>query len=484
MKIVLMMIIAFNFINANTEVQISQQELSKHFVQGFETINNKLFIVSYGGQGKAYLDAYNLDNHTIQRNLLDQSDVEITFGNANLFKDSKRNLWIGDVNSLIKLDETGFITNLFKDIDLPDSNYFEVRSMTEDNNGNYYFLKRNSKIMVDGEENGTKYSWVESELELIKYDGSSFKVLKTIEGIGASKEKIYFFKNKIYFTSVILGKNNTVLSIFDLNTNSYEKVEIENIDYTQLESLSWEISKEVQITEIFEFNKKLYFSISVNASLSYFKTFVNFDINSKKMKFISPDRNVEQDMVHGITSFTIFNDRIFCSGYTLNGENRTFFEFKDDKFVPYLIKNKLNPKIVTSSHIYNELNQRKIYFEHVDYAFKNDMHIDSRGNLYAGTNKGLIFIENFIQQPSNVKKYEISTKTVPGLSKVKNELYIESEFNINSYKVFDINSKVLQTQSNLNSNNINLNLEGLTIGIYFIELNTLKGKKILTFIKI
>jgi hypothetical protein len=49
--------------------------------------------------------------------------------------------------------------------------------------------------------------------------------------------------------------------------------------------------------------------------------------------------------------------------------------------------------------------------------------------------------------------------------------------------MYDVNSKTLQTKSNLNSNDIYLNLEDLTVGIYFIELETQKGNKLLKFIK-
>lgn len=478
-----LLISAFTLLNAQTDVQISNLELSKHQVLGVESINNNLFVVSFGGQGSAILDVINMDKNTIIHDILKDSGENITFGNANMFKDSKNNLWIGDINRLIKITENGEISNIYKGVQVPDSTYFEIKAITEDQLGNLYFLKRNSKILVSGEQSGSKYSWVEADLELVKFDGLNLNVLKTVDNIGLFEESIYYFNDNLYFSSSLLGVKNDVVHIFNLKNKNFETIKFNTPTISEIQSLEWEEVKEFRINNFFEFNNKLYFSVSINASLSYFKTFVNFDINSKKMDFISPDRNIEQDMIDGITSYTIFNDRIICSGYTLNGEERTFFELKNDKLEPYLLKNNLNPKIITSSHIYNELNQRKINFENVEFAFKNDMHIDNKGNLYAGTDKGLIFIENFIQLPSSVEKQEINVKTQPDLTNVKNELYIESEFVISSYNIFDINSRILQTESNLNSNNLNLNLEGLTIGIYFIELETQNGSKILKFIK-
>ena len=105
------------------------------------------------------------------------------------------------------------------------------------------------------------------------------------------------------------------------------------------------------------------------------------------------------------------------------------------------------------------------------------MHINNQGNLYAGTAKGLIYIENFFQNTSSVKQNEIKIMAYPDISNVKGELYLESEFAIKSYKLIDLNSKVILSNSNLNSNTLNLNLENLSTGIYFIVIETQHGSK-------
>lgn len=141
MKIFIILLIAFNILNAQTDVQISNIELSRHQVLGLESINNNLYVVSFGGQGSAILDVIDMDKNTIKHDILKSSGENITFGNSNLFKDKTNNLWIGDINRLIKISENGEVSNIYKGVDVPDSTYFEIKSITQDNDNNLYFLK-------------------------------------------------------------------------------------------------------------------------------------------------------------------------------------------------------------------------------------------------------------------------------------------------------------------------------------------------------
>jgi hypothetical protein len=487
MKLIIIFLIAFTLLNAQTEVQISNLEISRHQVIGIENINNKLYIVSFGGQGNSILDVYDMDKHTIENDILKDAEGKITFGNSNMFKDKLNNLWIGDINSLIKIEEKrvsdGYkITNIYKDVELPDSSLFEIKSITEDGEGNLYFLKRNSDILVSEVVNGKTYRWFEANLEIVKYDGEKLKTLHTIDNIGPFVEDIYFYKNKLYCSFLILGNKFPKLYTFDLKTKEFETTNFTLPTIEDIPDLEWEKVKMAIIEKSFEINNELYFFVNIDANMSRFHCFAKYDeVNSKFIYYYLP-RNIEHDKMIGITSFVEFKDKLICSGYSYNGETRPFFEFKRDKFEPFIFENEINPQIITNSAVHQELKQRNFKFEHGEFMFRDEIHIDNQGNLYAGTDKGLIFIENFYQKTSSVEKQELELKTIPELTNVKNELYIESEFVINSYKVYDINSKMIQTESNLNSNNINLNLEGLTIGIYFIEIETQKGSKLLKFI--
>lgn len=484
MKLLLIILVAFTFLNAQTNTHISNLELTYHQVIGLEKINNKLFITSYGGGGgPAALDVYDTKKQTIVKDILKNTDVNITFGNANLFKDSKDNLWIGDINSLYKMDLDGNIINLYKDIVLPDSTHFEIRSITEDNEGNLYFIKRNSKINFSGKENGTNFTWVTSTLEIMKYDGNSIEQLQFFERNGPKLEKIHYFKNKLYFTMLNFEMDMKYAGVFtlDLQTNKVESLNFTLPTVDDIEELSWESVRLVQFRSMFELDNQIYFFVNVEAKSNHFQCFMKYNDLSSKFEYFSMRREERIDGVLGLTSYCVYNDRIFCQKGTLNGQKKEFYEFKNDKFVLMDFESELIPEVIT--HPASHYNIKRLDSSIGGLSMTGDAYINEKGELYSGTEHGLLIIKNFLQDVSSVEKQEINVKTIPELTSVKNELYIESEFNINSYKVFDINSKMLQTQSNLNSSNINLNLEVLTVGIYFIEIETQHGSKLLKFIK-
>lgn len=484
MKYLLIFLIAFNIINAQTEITVSDLQLSKHSVLGVEKINNKLFIVSHNGdQGLAVLDVYNVDKNTIEKDILKNSGETISFGNAKLFKDRQNNLWIGDINRLLKLDLNGDITNIYKDVDLPDSTFFEIKSITEDDKGNIYFLKVNTKTIYVEKIDGTKYSAVVSDLDLVKFNGVSFEILLNVKGI-FDVRGIKFFENKIYFSHIKLGEKNIGLHYFDLSKNELYTFKNEFPTFKEIPSLDWEKVDRVIFDKFFVFENDLYAYVKIDGSFSNFSTFVKINHSTNEIEYIDTYRKEKGSGVMGITAFYVLNDKIICKTTEAeNNLNRVFMEFKDNNldFIP--IPNNLKCYLITNHGVKSEIENNNAKIEDAKYIFNSELYLTKNGSLIGGTRFGLLVIENFQQPSSNVEKQEINIKTIPDLISVKNEFYIESEFIINSYKVFDLNSKILQTASNLNSKNVNLNLDGLTIGIYFIEIETQRGSKLLKFIK-
>ncbi len=484
MKIVLMMIIAFSFINAQTKVQISNLELSKHQVLDILPINNNLYIVSYGGQGTAKLDIYDIENKSIRHDVLKNTDYDITFGNSNLFKDKKHNLWIGDVNKLLKISENEEIFNLYKGINLPDSTFFEIKSITEDDLGNLYFLKRNSKNLIIKEENGTTYKVLKSDLEIIMFDGEKLESLQRIEEIGPFVNDIYYFKDKLYLSMLILGDKYPKLYTFDLNTQKFEQTTFSIPTVVDIPELSWEEAKFASIENIFELNNELFFYIKINANLSSFNCFAKFNESLGNFEYFSLPRNEEDVILNGINSYFILDDKIICSEDVSTNTEKSFYEFQKGKFKKLKFESNFQPYIITNSEVRSEIISRDLKFESGEYSFRSNFHIDNIGNLYAGTAKGLIYIESFIQpKTSSVENQNQIVKSIPSLSNVISDLYLETIPLIKSYKLRDINARILLTNANINSNNLKINLENFAAGVYFMELETTKSRILLNIKK-
>lgn len=477
MKIFIVLLIAFNILNAQTEVQFSNLELSRHQVLGLESINNNLYVVSFGGQGSAILDVIDMDKNTIKHDILKNSGESITFGNSNLFKDKTNNLWIGDINRLIKITENGEIFNIYKGVDVPDSTYFEIKAITQDNDNNLYFLKMNYKVYMTKKEGNTNYSTVVADVEIVKFDGVNIESLTKIKDVGPIVEDIYYYKNKLYCSMLLLGNKTPKLYTYDLSNQKFELTNFSLPSNIDMPDLAWEKAKMATIESIFEFNNELYFNVLVDASMSWFNCFAKYNEKSDKFEYFTLPRDEKNDEVLGFTSFEILNDRLFCAGFFKTGKRRSFFEYKNDKYTEINFENEIQPYILTASNVKSEIISRNLKFESGEFGFSNDMHINNQGNLYAGTAKGLIYIENFFQNTSSVKQNEIKIMTYPDISNVKGELYLESEFAIKSYKLIDLNSKVILSNSNLNSNTLNLNLENLSTGIYFVVVETQHGSK-------
>jgi hypothetical protein len=486
MKLIVLFILAFTILNAQTDIHISNLELTYHQVIGLEKINNKLYIASYGGGGgPAAIDVYDTEKHHIEHDIFKDSEVKVTFGNTNMFKDTKNNLWIGDINSLYKIDLDGKTVNLYQDIEVPDSTYFEIRSITEDNEGNLYFIKRNSKIHSSTLSNGTRFTHETSTMEIIKYNGNSLEQLQFFESNGPAFEKIHYFKNKLYFTMLNFEMEMKYPGVFtlDLQTNKVESLNFKLPTVEDIKELSWESVRLVQFRSMFEFNNQIYFFVNVEAESNHFQCFMKYNEVSSKFEYFSMRREERIDGVLGLSSYCVLDDRLFSQRYSLKGQQKEFYEFKDDEFVLMEFENELIPEVITHTARHYDINRMGDYLTGAGFSISGNTYINEKGELFSGTIYGLLILKNFLQDVSSVENIEINLKTIPDLTNVKNELFIESEFVINSYKVFNINSKMILTQSNLNSNNINLNLEGLTIGIYFIVLETQYGSKLLKFIK-
>ncbi len=479
MKIFIILLIAFNILNAQTDVQISNIELSRHQVLGLESINNNLYVVSFGGQGSAILDVIDMDKNTIKHDILKSSGENITFGNSNLFKDKTNNLWIGDINRLIKISENGEVSNIYKGVDVPDSTFFDIKAITQDNDNNLYFLKMNHKVYMTKKEGNTNYSSTVANVEIVKFDGVNIEPLIKIKDVGPAIEDIHFYKNKLYCSMLLLGNKTPKLYTYDLSNQKFELTNFSLPSNIDMPDLAWEKAKMATIESIFEFNNELYFNVLVDASMSWFNCFAKYNEKSDKFEYFTLPRDEINDDILGFNAFEILNDRLICEGKAYTGNRRNFYEYKNDNFTEINFENEIQPFILTSSNVKNEIISRNLKYESGEFAFRNDMKINNHGNLYAGTGKGLIYIENFFQNTSSVKQPEINIRTIPDLSNVKSELYLESEFKLDSYKLMDLSSKVILSNSNLNSNTLNLNLEMLATGIYFIEIETQQGVKLL-----
>ena len=486
MKTFILLLFAFLNINAKTEIELSNLKLSNFQVISMERIENKLYMITYSEKSLAKLDVYDLENKTITQGFLDKEGLKVTFGNGNLFKDIQNNLFIGDVNNLYIIDKYNNLTNLYEGHKVEDSSYFEIKSFTQDNEGNVYFLKSNYKILVKN-ENGPG-SFGVSNIEVWKIDiNRKLHFIKRIENAGSIKNDIYYHDNKIFFS---VNATNFHLYSIDLNSDILEKYDMKKINIPILENFGNSEIKTINIEKILLFQDNLYYFTQITTKGNYnLSCLIRHDYNDNNFKpFVIVNDDINEPFP-SILSLNINNGKILMASLDIYGKTRRRFstfdgsKFEDISYDATIIK----PKLITSESMKNVISDFPSLYNYDDsgyyFHFNNGILLLPNGTLCGATDQGLILLDNFLQTSSSVEKQEINVKTQPDLTNVKNELFIESEFIINSYKVLDINSKTIQSQSNLNTNNINLNLENLTIGIYFIELETNEGNTLLKFIK-
>ncbi len=485
MKTLILFLFAFLHLNAIAEIEVSNLELSNMQVISMERVENRLFLITNAHNSIAKLDVYDIEKNTLTNGFLYDEGLRVTFGNSNMFKDSENNLLIGDVNRLYIIDKNNKLTDVFNGYQVEDSSYFEVKSFTEDEKRNIYFLKRNFKMLVKN-ENGPG-SFGESNVEVWKLDiNKKLQFITRIENSGIIKNDIYYHDNKIFF-SVFSGEFQ--LFCLNLSTNLLEKYDLKKIDIPILENFGKSEIKIINIEKILLFQDNLFYFTQVTTKGNYTLGCLirhDFQFNNFEVFTIVND-DINEPFPSTLCVFKD-RDRIILACLDIYGKTRRRFStfngktFEDIDYDATLNK----PKLITSESMKNEISAYPSQFNFKSgkrFHLYHGMYLLPNGTLFGATDQGLIILENFLEPIASVKNKEFIINTIPELTNVKNELFIESEYNINSYKVFDINSKMLQTQSNLNSNNINLNLEGLTIGIYFIEIETQKGSKLLKFIK-
>lgn len=486
MKTFILLLFALLNINAKVDIELSNLELSNSQVISMERVENKLYMITYSVNSIAKLDVYDLENKTITQGFLDKEGLKVTFGYGNMFKDFQNNLFIGDVNNLYIIDKYNNLTNLYEDHKVEDSSYFEIKSFTEDNEGNIYFLKRNYKMLVKN-ENGPGSIGV-SNVEVWKIDiNKKLHFIRRIEKVGAVKNDIYYHDNKIYFS---VFDTDFHLYCLNLSSDLLEKYDMRKINIPMLENIGDSEIKTINVEKILLFQDNLYYFTRIVTKGNYnLDCLIRHDYNDNNFKVFAIVNDDVNEPFPWILSLNVNNDKILLASLDIYGKTRRRFstfdgsKFEDISYDATIIK----PILLTSESMKNTVSKFPSQYNYDDsgnnFFFQNGTILLPNGTLYGATDQGLIVLENFLQPSSSVKTNNFITNTIPELTSVQNELYIESEFVITSYNVFDINSKILQTESNLNSNNINLNLESLTIGIYFIELETQKGSKVLRFIK-
>lgn len=475
------LILIISTMNLLSQIHIEKSDLElTHFqINDMIEINNYLFLVTQFENNVA-LEKLDLNNNSMSNDILKESGIKIS-AQATLFKSIDNHLWVGDAGKLLKLNpENNKFTNNFKLDDMKDSTSYRITSITEDEFGNKYCLMWLSKTLYTTNSNGTKFSYQIWNFELYKLENEKLKLIYEIENEGFLDCKLYYSKGILYFST--WGAYGCNIYTYDIELQKIQKNELEKPILKELKE--WERIEEYKVLEFFQFDGEIYSIFEINAGNKYIKAFAKIDFPKNELEYFTLDRNDEQDLMASIQSYYKNEDKIYCSTDYHYDKSKKFFVFENESFVPMEFE-PINPiRLITNNERYQSLKEyNRLDFLSIYSRIDQGMYIHKNGTLYVCTNNGLLKIDNFLEPTSSVEMQEIIIKTIPELVNVKNELYIESEFNINSYKVFDINSKMLQTQSNLNSNNINLSLEGLTIGIYFIEIETQSGSKLLKFIK-
>lgn len=469
MKIITLLLIVISSLTviAQTKLELSDLEISNFQVESITLIKNKLYIATYQHDGIATVDVLDLETNTLEKDFLSKYGAKVTFGNTNMYKDKNDNLWIGDINSLYKIEPSGKFTSFYEGIKLPDSTYFEIKDFTEDNEGNLYFTKANSRILVSGvDDKGIPYRWEEKDVELMEYDGESMNTLHSFDNISVDFSDIEYFEGKIYCS--FFGEDP--LRIFDLTSN---EVEFMNYDMP-FESLDWEEIKYYHVNNIFELNNKLYFFLDVIATYSHFCAFMVYDPNTKDYEYYSLPRS-EDDVIESITDFAVFKNAIFCEQLVYDGKPHKFQKFENGKFSEVEIEH-LSPILITSKANGKDQSENNYPYEQMGYyQISNGMQITENGDLYGGTVRGLIILKNFLTKTSVENDLSNNGVTYPnptvGYITVKFNNKFPSEF---SYEVISVTGEVVMSDDlgylTSNNNSINLDISNVANGSYSIKI--------------
>jgi hypothetical protein len=98
--------------------------------------------------------------------------------------------------------------------------------------------------------------------------------------------------------------------------------------------------------------------------------------------------------------------------------------------------------------------------------------------LYAGTSSGLLKFDNFMET-TNVEDNQSLTKNHIKHTRLIDQIAINSELNINSINVYNLNGELVQNQSNINGKKVSINLHDFPKGIYLIEVKDKTGNSII-----
>ncbi|MFA7325760.1 MAG: T9SS type A sorting domain-containing protein [Candidatus Kapaibacterium sp.] len=483
MRIITLLLIVITSLTATaqTKIELSDLEITNFQVESTTLIKNKLYIATYQNEGTATIDLLDLETNTLEKDFLTKYGAKVTFGNTNMYKDKNDNLWIGDINSVYKIEPSGKFTSLYEGIKLPDSTYFEIKNFTADEEGNIYFSKENSRILVSGvDDKGIPYRWEKKDVELMKYDGKSLKTLHTFDNISVEFSDIEYFEGKIYCS--FFGEDP--LRIFDLESN---EVEFMNYDMP-FESLDWEEIKYYHVNNIFELNNKLYFFLDVIAIYSNFGAFMVYDPNTKEYEYYSLPRS-EDDFIESISNFTVFNNAIFCEQSVYDGKPHKFHKFENGEFSEVEIGH-LNPMLITSKAYGKDQSENNYPYEQMGYYhIKDGMQITENGDLYGGSNRGLIVLKNFLTITDVENDLSNNGVTYPnptvGNITVKFNNKFPSEF---SYEVISVTGEVVLTDDlgylTLNNNSINLDISNVANGSYSIKVFSNQEEFISNIVKV
>jgi hypothetical protein len=469
-RIIIFLIINISLLLAKTPVNLDENKISHFQVLSMELVDRSLYIATYF-DGNTALDRYDIDDNIVERNVLEKNDANISFGNSNLFCDSKNNLWIGDLNKMFKLEPDGNLVKFFENYEAPDSTYFEIKSFSEDSEGNIIIAKSNSKIIKMGESNGTGWSFVDSDLDLLKYENGNLELLHNFPEIEFKDNKILCHENKVYIPS--LFEEN--IAVFDLNSNTYEDLIADSLEFPRFE---WEKVKNINFEDVILFNNDIYLVGHLHGQLGNARSFIKIN-DDNSFETFTLTRN-EEDYMRNFQSFDITDSLIICSELTNSYDERSFLIFDGNDFFP--IKANIDSNsLVTSKQFTPFALNNDLSLEDIRFRFSNGLVLDDN-TLYAGTNAGLIKINNFLAKEEDKDSVELNIEKIQSninYSVKSNYLEVNSLNNINSIRIINLKGEIIYENYNLQSKDAKVNLNGIPRSLYLVEINDNSGNYII-----
>lgn len=480
-KILILFVFVFlnkQLLHTQLLIENSKVHLSQFQVNDLELANDNLFILTQH-ESNVSLDLINTKSNAIKNDIFKDLNIQVS-AQANLIVLQNGNLFIGDWGKLLEYDfNSNLITNHFDKFKKEDSIEYQISSITEDSNGNIYFLLHSVKTIYETKDNNTNVKVQYWFNELIKYDGSSFSKLYEFDKGGFSDCEISYFNEKIYFS---LWQRETYLYVYDINSNKTSEYKLQFPKISLLED--WDEVEELQLNKFFKLDNNLYSLFEIRTKVDYFKCIGKLNPYNYTFDYYTLDKNHESGTINSITSCNaISNNKLIISTNILNDIDRKFYYFENDKFTQKSLTYNQEVDLITKKDYFNTLKYyNRLDFLSIDNRINRAIIIDNYGNLYGGGDAGLYKVNEF-QSISNVQSTPINVTTIPDLLNVKDEIYIQSEVKIKSINVLNLNGQIIENVNNLDTFNKHINLNGLTNGIYFIEINFGFKSEYLKFIK-